>query len=252
MSPRARPTAPSRTSTTPSRSTRAIRSRSTTAASPIATRARPRRRSTTTIRPSRSIRSSRWRTTIAAMPTTTAATTTARSRTTTRRSRSIRTTRWPTTIAASSITTATTTTARCRSEQGDRARSEGFARLLQSRPDLSRQGRDGQGARRLRPVHQARPEEPAAVLQPRPGRIATRASWSAPSPTSATSIRLDARNALAFYNRGLAYWDRRETRPRGAGLRAGDPHQSRLCAGLLQPRPRATTRSATTTAPSWT
>ena len=130
--------------------------------------------------------------------------------TTTRRSRSIRTTRWPTTIAASSITTATSTTGGGRPEQGDRARSEGCAGLLQPRPDLSRHGRDGQGAGGLRPVDQARSEEPAAVSTTAASPSRDKGDQERAIADFSQSIRLDARNALAFYNRGLAYWDRRE------------------------------------------
>ena len=130
-----------------------------------------------------------------------------------------------------------------RSEQGDRARSEGFARLLQPRPDLSRQGRDGQGAGRLRPVDQARSEEPAAVSTTAASPLATRANWSAPSPTSASrsgwtratrwrsttaawpigtaarptggadyeqAIRINPGYAPTYYSRGLASIEKRD------------------------------------------
>ena len=122
-----------------------------------------------TTRRSDQARITRSPTTTAATPITTSATTTAPSRTTTRRSRSIRNTRSPITIAASPTMTARIREGGSRSDQGDQARSEGLARLLQPRHDLSRHRRDRQGARRFRPVDQDRSEERAALLQPRPG-----------------------------------------------------------------------------------
>ena len=131
-----------------------------------------------------------------------------------------------------------------RSEQGDRARAQGFAGLLQPRPDLSRHGRDGQGARRFRPVDQARSEESRCRTTTAAWRSATRATMSAPSPISASrsastratrwrstiavwpmgsarfrpsaladyeqAIRINPGYAPTYYNRGLAYFERRD------------------------------------------
>ena len=151
---------------------------------------------------------------------------------------------------------------------------------------LRSQGRCRPRHRGLRPGDQARRQSGDGVPQPRRRRSASRARPTAPSPTSIRrskldpkdarafnnrgfawrnkgdadravqdfeqAIKLDASYALALYNRGNAFYEKKELRPRDRRLRSGDQAQPELLPPPTTTAAWSGTTSATMTAPSRT
>ena len=90
------------------------------------------------------------------------------------------------------------------------ARPEERHRAQQSRPRLSHQGRRRPRHRRFRRGDQAQPGlcRPRFTIAPTP--ISTATTSTAPSPTSTQAIKLDDKDALAWHDRGLAYYEKRD------------------------------------------
>ena len=75
----------------------------------------------------------------------------------------------------------------------------------------------------------------------------TKAITTAPSPTTTRRWSLKPKYAIASYNRGNAYYDKRDHDRAIAGLRSGDQDGPEIHHRLLRPRRRLSTTSANTT-----
>ena len=74
---------------------------------------------------------------------------------------------------------------------------------------------------------------------------ATRATYDRAIADYNEAIRLDPKFAMAFHNRGIAYHDKGDIRPRHRRLQRGDPARSQIRHGLHQSRSSPTATRAT-------
>ena len=105
----------------------------------------------------------------------------------------------------------------------------GALRARQRPPD---QARLRPRHRRSRPGDPAQPELRRGLLRPRRGLRRQGRRRTAPLPTSTQAIKLDPKDALAFNNRGFAYRNKGDVATRHRGLRPGDQARAGLRARL--------------------
>ena len=119
-----------------------------------------------------------------------------------------------------------------RLQRGDPARSEIRHGLQQPRYRLQRQGRQRPRHRRLQRGDPARSEIRHGLQQPRHAPIATRATTTAPSPTTTRRSGSIPKIAEAYNNRGHRLRRQGRLRPRHRRLQRGDPARSERRHGL--------------------
>ena len=246
----AMPSAPSRISTRRSCSIRATALPTTTAALPIAIAAKSTAPSRITIRPFCSIRITCWPITTAATPITTSATTTAPSRITTRRSSSTAATRSPFTTAASPISRSTTTIRRCATSAGDQARPEGRAVATTIAASPMPRAASSTAPSPISIRRSSIDPKNALAFYNRGLALRRKGEDERAIADFSQAIRFDPKNALAYYNRGIAYRSNGDIDHAHRRLRSGDQARSQERRRLLRARQRALRQARLSTAPS--